>query len=115
MAIVPVITKARVRFGTTYQATETDYSVEIVAGKSIAIYKNGVLARMFALGDSAEYDSYNLSYYGPILSISDKCVVVQENRSKKKHFMDLNKFCWRNWDFDAGVAATKNSDTMQYI
>ena len=120
MSIVKVMHKAMKRFGVVYPASETKYSVEIVPGKSISIYENDNLKNSFAVGDMAEYGSYNLSYFGPILSISDKAVVVSENKygspgKSKKHVMDLYKFCWRNVDFDAEAKSKENSDTMMYI
>ena len=58
-----VFTKARQRFGTFYPAQLTQYVVEIVKNKSIDIYKDNVLVNSFNLGDTAEYNSYNLHIF----------------------------------------------------
>ena len=91
-----------------------EYQVEVVKGKSISILKDGVLCNTFLVGDQAEYDSYNLSYYGPITSISETTVCVA-NGPKTRAFMDFYKFCWRNVNFDLERAIAENSNTMTYI
>ena len=111
MSIVPVLTK-----GSKYSApAETPYSVEVVKGKSISIFKDGKLCNSFGIGDLAEYDSYNLSYFGKITSISDKCVVIEEKYGKKRSFLNLYSFCFRNYDFDSQKAGEKNNEAMMSI
>lgn len=58
----------------------------------------------FAVGDRAEYDSYNLSYIGRILSITAKTVTIDhgdrcDNGTSRLSIYD---FCWRNYDGMAG-------------
>lgn len=78
-------------------------------------------SRRFVMGDRAEYDSYNLSYYGPIVGISAKRIQIVKARrlepgtKQKRASLKLESFNWRNWDFDAGQAFEKNSETMMYI
>ena len=118
MALTSVMTKARVHFGTEYPAQETEYQVEIMPNKSISVFKNGELCNTFALGDEAEYDSYNLSYTGEITKITAKQVTIVAYKGtgcEKTKRLDLYTFCWRNYDFDAAETAAKNFDTMQYI
>ena len=92
------------------------YSVEIVKGKSITIYNHDKKTKnTFTIGDMAEYDSYNLSYYGPIQSITEKTVTIANRHSGKKSRLKLDTFAWRNWDFELGSTMTKNADTMNYI
>ena len=64
----------------------------------------------FKLGDTAEYDSYNLSYTGKIVSIGPKTVTIDASgtgdRTKR---LDIVEFAWRNWDFDAERIAKENA------
>lgn len=75
----------------------------------------------FAIGDLAEYDSYNLSYYGKIISITAKTVTIEERHKNydaehgKRHRLNLYQFAWRNWNFDADEAFEKNAETSMYI
>ena len=108
-----VFTKARQRFGTIYPAQATDYAVEIVKNKSIVVYKNDVLANSFNLGDTAEYDSYNLRYTGNIVAISDKRIVIESYG--RNYSLDINTFCWRNHDFNAVKVAEQNHRESMYI
>lgn len=118
MALQPVMTKARVRFGTPYPAQETEYQVEITPNKCISIFKNGQLCNTFAMGDEAEYDSYNLSYTGQITGISPRQITIVAYKGtgcEKVKKLDIYAFCWRNYNFDAAETAAKNFETMQYI
>lgn len=114
--LIPVVVKQTKRMGTVYPAQETDYSVEVVPGKSISIFEKGTLLNVMEIGDLAEYDSYNLSYFGPIVKITDKAVTIAERHGAKRlHRLDFNTFCWRNKHFDAKKAEDKNFETMQYL
>lgn len=74
----------------------------VVPGKSIRIYGldhnhvNGPVAydKVFRIGDSAEYDSYNLHYFGTIINIGKKTVTIEAHDRKRR--LDLYSFCWRN-------------------
>lgn len=135
--LIPVMTKERKRMGVTYPATETEYAVEFVrTGKKITgikIYRHGELKNTFKVGDEAEYDSYNLRYTGTIEAITEKGVTIWTGKVRrngglymgpstvtegcKKHIvrLDLNAFCWRNYDFDAVKVAAENHETMMHI
>jgi hypothetical protein len=78
---------------------------------------NGILySRTFEIGDLAEFDSYNLSYFATIVSITKKSVVVNDSHGKgKTSRMKIEHFSWRNWDFSAAEASEKNSDAMMYL
>lgn len=116
-----IFTKARQRFGVVYPAKATEFAVEVVKNKSISVYKHGQLTNTFNIGDEAEYDSYNLKYVGRIISISDKRVVIEEPYKMygkdhgQRHSLDLYKFCWRNYDFDAVKIAKHNYEESMYI
>ena len=123
-----VMSKARKFHGTFYPASPTEYQAyfgKFVKGgfDSITIHKaqkdgsikQGVTLRV---GDEAEYDSYNLSYTGTITKITEKCVTIVAypgSRMARTHRLDLNAFCWRNWDFDAAATAKRNSEEMMYL
>lgn len=118
--IIKVMRPAKKKFGKDYPAEPTEYDVEIDKGKSISIFKDGVLKNTFMVGDMAEHGSYNLSYYGPITSISDTTVCVDNGKGTcklgvKRAFMNLYNFCWRNADFDLETVQKSNSETMLYI
>lgn len=84
----------------------TEFNAVIVPGKSIRIfgrYGNHIngpreFDRTFKIGDVVEYDSYNFSYTGKIVSIGAKLITVESYDSRFR--LDLNTFCWRNWDLD---------------
>lgn len=66
----------------------------------------------FKIGDSAEYDSYNLKYVGTIVAIGAKTVSIQQECSSKITRLSIHEFSWRNNDFDAAKIADSNSDMM---
>ena len=98
------------------QDDDTEFNAEIVPGKSIRIFGqygnccNGPQGfdMTFNVGDPAEYGSYNLTYVGKITAIGMKTVTIADGRKVKR--LDLNTFCWRNWDFDLEAIAKKNSE-----
>ena len=71
----------------------------------------GYMSR-YQIGDTAEYDSYNLVYFGEIIDISEKRVVFDTNAKYrqrlpsgeqgrypvKKKVLNIYQFEWRNWD-----------------
>ena len=135
-----VMTKASKRFGTVYPATPTDYFVYFGKAckggfESITIHKtqrDGSIkeCRTFVVGDVAEYDSFNLSYTGTIEKITEKGIHIHTGWFKSAHGgttnnpasnkkeikrLDLNAFCWRNYNFDAAETAKNNAEEMMYI
>ncbi len=92
----------------------------VEAGKQITLWgvdRNNVAGFRpyrieFKIGDSAEYDSYNLSYTGTIVAIGAKTVSIQQDRGGKITRLSIHEFNWRNNDFDAVKIAEKNSDMM---
>ncbi len=71
--------------------------------------------RTFKIGDTAEYDSYNLSYTGTIVSIGKKTVTVDPGRGGRKRRLTFHTFNWRNWNFDVDETARKNSEMMMTL
>jgi hypothetical protein len=126
MSFVNVTAPVRKVNGQSYGGFASAYFVEIKKGKSISVYREDertgkTAVKTFKVGDYAEYDSYNLSYYGKILSITDKTVTIDKN-AKYPHINEVSKtrmkiynFAWRNYDFDLEETAAKNADTMMYI
>lgn len=124
LILTQVMTKERTSHGHVYPSQPTEFHVKITkktknSPASISIYreKNGEIefCQTFKVGDQAEYDSFNLSYYGEIVNITDKSVTIAKTYSSKKHRLDLNQFCWRNYNFDVDRASKENSETMMYI
>jgi hypothetical protein len=122
----------RKRFGRVYPGqTIPGAHAEIVPGKSIRLFgmieagtlwvrdaegKMGpceahVYRKDFAIGDIAEYDSYNLSYCGTIVAITEKTVSIREDGSRV-HRLDLAEFSRRNWNFDAEKVAKRNAEWL---
>lgn len=115
MTMQRVMTKARKHS----PSVATEFLVDVNPGKSIQIFreKNGVITecKSFQVGDQAEYDSYNLSYYGEILAITDNTVTIAHSYGGKKHRLDLNTFCWRNYNWVWAQTQAENHKTMMYI
>lgn len=96
------------------------HSAEIERNVSIRIfglYYGQAFDKTFKIGDYAEYDSYNLSYFGKIVSITDKSVTIEERygSTPRRHRLKLSQFTWRNYDFDVDAKQAENSNTMNYI
>lgn len=98
----------------TIQLNDT-YTVVVTKGAAIAVKRKDHPVNIFSVGDMAEYDSYNLSYYGPIVSIGEKTVTIKCKWTDKKTRLSFDKFAWRNYDFNVEKAASDNADTMMYI
>lgn len=123
--LIRVMTKQSKRGGVVRPASPTKYQVECTGvsnsgygGVTVYVDEQGVTKRgsSFTVGDVAEYDSYNLSYTGKIVKITDKCVsIVEPYRNGKTHRLDLDTFCWRNHNFDAAETARQNAETSMYI
>jgi hypothetical protein len=50
----------------------------------------------YVVGESAEYDSYNFSYFGKIVSITEKSVTIQPEASRRARRLKIEQFDWRN-------------------
>lgn len=83
-------------------------SDHIVDGFAVTITKNGSIRIRgerygkpvdvtYGMGDTAEYDSWNLSYMGEIMSITPKTVTIRETHpGAKKHRLKVAEFVSRN-------------------
>lgn len=115
----PVMTKARKRFGQAYPSQPTTYNAEIVPGESIRIwglYSGREFDKTFKMGDVAVYGSYNLIYTGTIESIGANSVGIREYPGDTSLTrLDLNTFCWRNFDFDQERINAHNLETSYCI
>lgn len=100
---------------TTFSFGHSTYTIDVEPKKSITVIRDSNSPNKFVIGDMAEYDSYNLSYYGEILSITDKTVTIKPRYGNKNVRLKLESFAWRNYNFDLNDTVQKNSDTMMYI
>lgn len=103
------------------------YNVDVIKNKSIRVRtsrhkwsrvtqetKLQDFDTTFNIGDSAEYDSYNLSYVGTIKSITHKTVTIIE-RDGTTHRLNLRQFCWRNYDFNLDETLKSNQEISYTI
>ncbi len=113
------------------------WNADIVLGKSIRIYgtlktyvknvwtrrgrenvyEDVPFDRTFVISEFAEYDSWNLSYYGPITKISANSVTIADKNfsSDRKKRLDLYTFISRNVNFNHIRANEKNAEEMMYL
>ena len=138
MKTLTIKQKPYTRFGKTYE-----HDIEMVNGKpkyQAKIAKDGSEITLFGetevygnyggqrqyrpysvtfkLGDSAEYDSYNLIYLGTITKITEKAVTIvayHGTRNAETHRLDLYKFARKNYKFDLEKIQKHNSEERMYI
>ena len=100
-----------------YVSGARKYRATLVPGKHIIVecFRDDqfVSMRKFEIGDEAEYDSYNLSYTAPIVSIGKATVTFKVYDSKRR--IKAENFAWRNWDFNAAEIARRNAVISQCI
>jgi hypothetical protein len=77
-------------------------------------YRKGELisVRSFSVGDAAEYDSFNLSYWGKIKSITEKSITIAESWGSRSRRLKLDTFAWRNWDWTLEGAQERSRNFM---
>lgn len=94
------------------------YRTTLVPGQYVTVERivegQVVSVKRFEVGDEAEYDSFNLSYTGPIMSITAKSIIVKDSGGVNRR-LKPEVFAWRNWDFDSAETARKNAETSMYI
>lgn len=88
---------------------EKDQSIRIYG-----TYNNREFDRTFKVGDTVEFDSYNLIYTNPIMAIKNKYVEVKGHYDKNER-MKLSTFVWRNYDLDLEHISKHNYETSYYI
>ena len=91
-----------------------NYIINIDPKKSISITRDGN-TNTFKIGDTAEYDSYNLSYTGKIVSITEKIVTILPKYETKNRRLKIQDFTFRNWNFDLERINNENYVTSIYI
>lgn len=104
-------------------SSRTFYNADIEPGKSIRLYGDDCGTRSvptpfdktFKIGDWAEYASYNLTYIGQIVAIGEKTVTIRHEHGEAKSRLSLDRFAWRNWDFDLDKIRERNSNELYYI
>lgn len=90
--------------------------VEIVKGSSIELFaptgkmNMPVLHNRFVVGDQAEYDSYNLRYYGEIIGITEKSVIIKDKYCSRSHRLKIKQFVQRNIDFNLARVEAHNRE-----
>jgi hypothetical protein len=102
-----------------FEDSYMEYDITIVPKKMITVksrntYNNRIMVNDFRIGDYAEYDSYNLSYLGPIQSITEKTVTIRDISGKNKRLKIYN-FAWRNGNKTISEKQSENQETMMYI
>lgn len=113
--------RSRIRNGEVIQydgGSRDNLNAVVLRNESIRIYGvyNGKPFDItFKLGDTAEYDSYNLKYLGSIQGITDKGVLIKPKYSNSNKRLDLYTFCWRNYNFDLERINAENTETSYSI
>lgn len=117
------------RLFTPTPQTDREYNAEIVKNVSIRLYgwtrgtkfgydvdRSGMnpwtqpFDRVFRVGDTVEYDSFNLAYTGKIVAIGEKTVSVQPEHRSKVVRMSLYEFASRNYDLDLDALRKRNAE-----
>jgi hypothetical protein len=102
----------------TYNIGCTEYTVTIIKGQVItvkAVSPNKITCFSYHIGDWAEYDSYNLHYFGEITSITEKTVTIKKGIGKGSRRLKIADFAWRNGNKSISEKQLANQDTMNYI
>ena len=84
-------------------------------GRYVPTSEDKAFSRRFSLGDSAVYGSFNLTYTGPITSITAKRVVIEPGYGDRTKSLDLERFFWRNWDYNEAETAARNAEISMTI
>lgn len=120
--IVPITSKERTQRGQKYGGQPTGMVARIGLQDDVMSihitghYNNQQVDRTFKVGDIAEYDSFNLSYHGEIVKITDKRITIKPQYSRDRvKSMDLYSFAWRNYNFDLQKSMDDNAETRMGI
>lgn len=131
IVVSEIRSKDRKRFGVSYpgEVAKGEHA-SIVPGKSVTLfgtkgqrtrYVKGLDGKLvpneyelyywkkFEIGGTAVYGSYNLTYTGKIVAITEKTVTIDEENGTR-HRLSLHEFSWRNWNFDLDEIAKRNSE-----
>ena len=105
--------------GETYNVTTSPREFIRLSGT----YKNHVDGPQtfditFHVGDQAIYDTYNLKYTGEIVSIGNKTVTIaayKGTNNETRHRLNLGKFAWKNWNFNAEKVFEHNAEELRCL
>jgi hypothetical protein len=94
--------------------------VYVTPGARIEVHthdRSGFLLNVsaFAVGDEAEYDSFNLKYTAPIAAITAKSVVFDLGNRGRRRRLSLRSFASRNANFDRAAVAEYNAKMSRCI
>ena len=84
-------------------------------GRHVPTTRDKAFSRSFQVGESAVYGSFNLTYTGTVESISCKRVVVAPGYGDRTKSLDLERFFWRNWDYNEAETAERNAEISRTI
>lgn len=96
----------------------TTYQVTIIPKRAVTVrteWEGKVTCFTYQVGDYAEYDSYNLSYFGEITSITEKTVTIRKHVGDGSKRLKLQEFAWRNGHKSIAEKQQANQQTMMYI
>ena len=85
---------------------------DVVRGKSIRIYGQYCSRdydKTFSIGDTVEVDSFNLTYFGTVVQITEKTVTIKPRYGERNKRLSLLDFTWRNYNFDYQKRLIANS------
>lgn len=72
--------------------------------------------RTFRVGDHAKYDSYNLVYDGPVVSIGAKSIGIDaKSTGYGTRRLSLHEFGYKNHDYNRAKVAAHNAAEMMCI
>lgn len=89
-------------------------------GESIgaSYYTNEPYSIEFRMGDTASYGSYNCTYLGTIIGVTEKRIIIAEDyltRNQKNHSLTIYEFNWRHKGFDLESIKRHNAEMSQCI
>lgn len=84
-------------------------------GRYAPTTEDKAFSRRFVLGDAAVHGSFNLTYTGTIESISCKRVVINPGYGDRTKSLDIERFFWRNWDYNEAETAARNAEISMSI
>lgn len=119
-----VTRKGGQRFGKKFPAEVVpNHYAAVTPGSSVVLFglekkypKGAASARLvgyirrFRIGDTAEYDSYNLVYLGKIKKITDKQITIEHPYGDRRSVFDVATFDRKNYDLDVEAAVKRNQD-----
>lgn len=81
-----------------YAVVKPGHSIRLIGLEGNHVHGPIPYDRTYQIGDSAEYDSFNLSYIGTITNIGPKTITITDMQCRTTHRLTIHQFDWRNWD-----------------